>query len=68
MLQDMFAASNGFPSLDDSQDYTLISSSEADGVSTFQFKRKINTCDEKDNVITVSTVIYTSDCKYCSIY
>ena len=51
----MYATSNGAPVKDVSQDVTLISSTESNGITTISFKRKLNTCDkEKDYVITVS--------------
>ena len=54
LLQDMYADANGAPVKDVSQDVKLLSAVEADGVTTVQFKRMIDTCDEeKDNIIMV---------------
>jgi len=39
--------------MDASQDVTLISGSEANGQTKISFKRKHNTCDDKDMVIGV---------------
>ena len=49
----MSASANGLPSADANNDLELISSSEADGITTISFKRKIATCDKDDNSITV---------------
>ncbi|XP_067939715.1 DBH-like monooxygenase protein 2 homolog [Watersipora subatra] len=55
-LLDMYAASNTLPTEDTSQDVTLISASEANGVTRVQFRRKLDTCDKAgDNIITTST-------------
>jgi len=55
-LEDMHATANGLPSTDGSNDLELISSSEADGITTISFKRKIVTCDDgEDNDIKSST-------------
>lgn len=54
----MHALANYLPKEDASQDYTLISSNQNNGISSFSFKRKIDTCDkESDNVILVSKCI-----------
>ncbi|RDD43175.1 DBH-like monooxygenase protein 1-like protein [Trichoplax sp. H2] len=47
-LQDRFAESHSTPTLDASQDYTLISGEESNGITTLKFKRKYNTADNKD--------------------
>ena len=41
--------------MDKKQDYKLIASQEKDGKTILEFKRKIDTCDDKDRVLEVST-------------
>ena len=50
----MSASANGLPSAHANNNLELLSSSEADGITTISFKRKIATCDNDDNSITVS--------------
>ncbi|XP_067938987.1 DBH-like monooxygenase protein 1 [Watersipora subatra] len=55
-LLDMFATTNSLPTKDASQDVKLLSAVEANGVTTVQFERKLDTCDENgDNIIASST-------------
>jgi len=55
MLQDMHGTGNWLPLVDSSQDVSLVSASGVNGVTSFTFKRKINTCDDEDAVIMVSS-------------
>jgi len=55
MFQDMHATGNQLPLVDSSQDVSLVSASEVNGVTSVTFKRKINTCDDEDAVIMVSS-------------
>lgn len=70
IAQDYHASGNGRPQLDESQDWTLISASESDGHTQLQFSRKLNTCDEDDDVaitvncITIETGTRFSDNRY----
>ena len=48
VAQDAFANSRSAPIPDESQDITIISSSEVDGVTTVEFSRAISTGDEAD--------------------
>ncbi|KAF6023519.1 moxd1 [Bugula neritina] len=54
-LMDMHATGNQLPLVDSSQDVSLVSASEVNGVTSVTFKRKINTCDDEDAVIMTST-------------
>ncbi|XP_067938800.1 DBH-like monooxygenase protein 1 homolog [Watersipora subatra] len=55
-LLDMYATGNTLPTEDTLKDVTLISASEANGVTKVEFRRKLDTCDESgDNIITSST-------------
>ncbi len=45
----------GLPIVDASQDSTLIELSEANGITTLHFRRKLNTCDRDDYTITTGT-------------
>ena len=65
----MHAEKNGPPLIDASNDLELISSSEADGVTSITFQRKIATCDNDDNIITVSvTIMVNVMCCQCRIW
>ena len=51
----MYATANGAPVQDISQDVKLLSATELNGITTVSIRRKLNTCDSKqDNVITVT--------------
>ncbi|KAF6023515.1 moxd1 [Bugula neritina] len=54
-LVDMHGTGNWLPLVDSSQDVSLVSASGVNGVTSFTFKRKINTCDDEDAVIMTST-------------
>ncbi|KAF6023516.1 hypothetical protein EB796_018164 [Bugula neritina] len=54
-IVDMHATGNQLPLVDSSQDVSLVSASEVNGVTSVTFKRKINTCDDEDAVIMTST-------------
>jgi len=45
---------NFFPPLDYKQDLELIEGRECGGITMLKFKRKLHTCDEEDQPITVS--------------
>lgn len=47
----MKASSNGLPMMDKSQDVTMLSSSETNGITKISFKRKINTCDDEEDIM-----------------
>ena len=52
--QDCHAASYGEPTVDEKQDYELISLTEAGNKTTMKFKRQFDTCDDgQDNKIEV---------------
>ncbi|EDO44959.1 predicted protein, partial [Nematostella vectensis] len=55
-LQDRYADSKSLPSLDSSQDWHLLESSEENGFTTLSFHRKFYTCDTKDNKIEDGSV------------
>ena len=53
----MYATTNGAPVKDLSQDVTLLSSLESNGITKINFRRKLNTCDnDNDNEIKVRTL------------
>ena len=50
----MHATANGAPTNDKSQDVELLSATEFSGITTIEFRRKLDTCDEEqDRIITV---------------
>ncbi|XP_041755299.1 DBH-like monooxygenase protein 2 homolog [Coregonus clupeaformis] len=53
-FKDYHATSNGFPLVDEKQDYTLLSLTEADGQTTMTFWRAIQSCDKDDFRMTDS--------------
>ncbi|XP_013392638.1 DBH-like monooxygenase protein 1 [Lingula anatina] len=55
-LKDCYATAMQMPSIDKSQDVELISGSENSTFTTLRFKRRLDTCDSKDNKITQSTM------------
>ncbi|XP_023931836.1 DBH-like monooxygenase protein 1 isoform X2 [Lingula anatina] len=55
-LKDRYATAEQVPSIDESQDVELISGSENSTFTTLRFKRRLDTCDSKDNKITQSTM------------
>ena len=52
-IQDRYAKKNGAPLLDQHQDWELISGNETGEFTVLKFSRKLVTCDEEDNDITV---------------
>lgn len=54
-IQDYHAEANGTPQLDDIQNWELRSATQSNGHTKLQFSRKLNTCDEDDVAITVSS-------------
>ena len=52
-MQDRYAESRALPSVDDSQDWSLIRGKEKNGYTILEFTRSLITCDEKDLDITV---------------
>ncbi|CAF0950126.1 unnamed protein product, partial [Brachionus calyciflorus] len=50
-LEDTHSESKKRPILDVSQDWVLISANEREGQTMLKFKRKLNTCDEKDDLL-----------------
>lgn len=69
--QDRFAAGRFEPSIDASQDWTLVGHEEREGRTIMEFTRDMNTCDENDIVLSVKTTTailtsvkhYSSSCK-----
>ncbi|XP_013388237.1 DBH-like monooxygenase protein 1 homolog [Lingula anatina] len=55
-LKDSYAISKDAPKTDDNQDVELLSGSENGTFTTLRFRRKLDTCDPRDFVITTSTV------------
>ncbi|XP_070555178.1 DBH-like monooxygenase protein 1 homolog [Ptychodera flava] len=55
-LKDRFASAEGEPGIDDQQDYELIGGMETETHTVLTFSRKIDTCDEKDRVVTSDTL------------
>ncbi|XP_070554980.1 DBH-like monooxygenase protein 1 homolog [Ptychodera flava] len=55
-LKDRFASANGEPIIDDQQDYQLIGGMETETHTVLTISRKLDTCDEKDRVITSDTL------------
>lgn len=49
----MHADKNSLPLVDTTNDLALLSASESNGITTITYKRKIATCDDEDNTITV---------------
>ncbi|XP_071963972.1 DBH-like monooxygenase protein 1 homolog [Antedon mediterranea] len=55
-LSDRHATTYSRPVADASDDYELLYGYEENGKTTMAFKRKLNTCDDKDNIITSDTL------------
>ncbi|ODM90062.1 hypothetical protein Ocin01_16621, partial [Orchesella cincta] len=55
-LLDFYAIDNAHPIEDSKQDYTLLNFEIRDGWTTFSFKRRWDTCDPSDIVITNDTM------------
>ncbi|XP_071957735.1 DBH-like monooxygenase protein 1 homolog [Antedon mediterranea] len=55
-LSDRYATEYAKPEADTSQDYTLLYGREEGGRTTVGFRRALNTCDDKDNVINDDTL------------
>lgn len=53
--QDYHATRNSMPLVDQQQSYTLLSLNESDGQTNITFQRAIQSCDEQDFHITVSS-------------
>jgi hypothetical protein len=47
------AETNGFPPVDDQQDYSIVKANANETHTIIQFQRKMHTCDEFDRKITV---------------
>ena len=58
VLQDRFATARAQPPIDEIQNVKLLSFSEADGMTTLEFKRNLDACEPKDRSIEVTTQIY----------
>lgn len=54
ILQDRFAIDRYLPSVDESQDWFLVSGVEENGYTILEFTRKLTTCDDKDLTIKVA--------------
>lgn len=57
LLQDAWSDSEGHVSLDSQQDYELIEAKQKSDGFYLLFKRPFNTCDPKDYLIEVGTVL-----------
>lgn len=55
LTQDYHATRNSMPLVDQQQSYTLLSLIESDGQTHVTFQRAIQSCDEQDFHITVSS-------------
>ena len=70
--QDRYADEYSVPVLDKQQDYELTGFSEEDGTTTLKFKRKIDTCDQRDRKILVGCFkfgyLISSLCPLSSVY
>lgn len=53
-LKDRHGEGHLLPTMDQSQDYKLISGFEKDGKTTLKFSRKLDTCDKDDLKIEVN--------------
>nr|XP_015802787.2 DBH-like monooxygenase protein 2 homolog [Nothobranchius furzeri] len=51
-FQDCYATGNARPVADDKQSYALLSMTEQDGQTRMKFQRPMDTCDDKDLLIT----------------
>ena len=51
--QDCHATNYSEPTVDEKQDYDLLSLTETDNITTMKFKRQFDTCDGQDNKIEV---------------
>ncbi len=50
-FQDFYAPDKGQPTQDAQQDYDLVAASEREGRTTIRFRRRWDTCDEKNDMI-----------------
>ena len=58
-LQDRYAFARTTPRFDASQDWTLTGANEEGGFTTLQFERKLDTCDqEEDLAINFVSYVY----------
>ncbi|XP_066276602.1 DBH-like monooxygenase protein 1 homolog [Branchiostoma lanceolatum] len=55
-LTDRYADAKAQPSMDESQDWELISGNENGTHTVVRFNRKLTTCDDKDRIITEDTM------------
>ena len=65
IFQDYYTNGYAQPPLDSSQDYKLISASEANGKTTLEFERKRDTGDKNDVQFTVSDKLCYTESRLC---
>ena len=58
MLQDRYSLDESEPKIDRSQDWQMLRGLEENGVTIIQFKRPLDTCDDKDVIIEVNILYF----------